>query len=114
MADVKQPENATVPTRKYVPFTHTFEDPWARDSAEDGQTVSLTFRFAKPTKTQLQRLQEKAVKNSSQAARNLLLDIIHADDKQRFMESMEEYPGITASFATAILKGVGISAELGN
>lgn len=114
MSDVKQPENAAAFPRKFVPFTHSFEDPWAGDSAEDGQTVSLTFRFAKPTKTQLQRLQEKAVKNSGQASRNLLLDIVHPDDKQRFMESMEEYPGIATSFATAIIKGVGISAELGN
>ncbi|WP_165064451.1 hypothetical protein [Desulfovibrio sp. ZJ200] len=112
MADVKQ--NESVSSRKYVPFTHSFEDPWAGESADEGQTVSLTFRFAKPTKIQLQRLQDKAVKNSSQAARNLLLDIIHADDKERFLESMEEYPGITASFASAILKGVGISADLGN
>lgn len=113
MADAKHNESA-VSSRKYVPFTHSFEDPWAGESADEGQTVSLTFRFAKPTKIQLQRLQDKAVKNSSQAARNLLLDIIHADDKQRFMESMDEYPGITSSFVNAILKGVGISAELGN
>lgn len=111
MADVKQPESDN---RKFVPFSHSFEDPWAGDSAEDSKTVSLTFRFSKPTKTQLQRLQDKATKNSTQAARNLLLDIIHPDDKQSFLESMEEYPGITASFSTAILKGVGISADLGN
>lgn len=114
MSDVKQPEDAAVSTRKYASFTHAFEDPWAGESAEDGKTVRLTFRFAKPTKVQLQRLQDKATKNSTQAARNLLLDIIHPDDKEQFLGSAEEYPGITASFAGAILKGVGISADLGN
>ena len=29
-------------------------------------------------------------------------------------EAMEEYPGLSSTFATAILKGVGISADLGN
>ncbi|MDE5831732.1 MAG: hypothetical protein K2H64_01885 [Desulfovibrio sp.] len=100
--------------RKYVKFTHSFEDPWAGESAEDAKAVSVTFRFAKPTKTQIQRLQDKAAKNSSQASRNLLLDVIHPEEREELMEKMEEYPGIATSFATAIIRGVGISAELGN
>ena len=101
-------------TRKFVKFTHSFEDPWAGESADEAQAISLTFRFAKPTKTQIQRLQDKAAKNSSQAARNLLLDVIHPDEKEELLAKMEEYPGIATSFSTAIIKGVGISAELGN
>lgn len=100
--------------RKYVPFTHSFEDPWAGDSADEPQTVSLTFRFAKPTKAQIQRLQDKATRNPAQASKNLLLDVIHPEDRQEFTARLEEYPGIATSFATAIIKGVGISAELGN
>ena len=34
--------------------------------------------------------------------------------QQALTDAMEEYPGIATSFATAIIKGVGISAELGN
>ena len=101
-------------TRKYVKFTHSFDDPWAGEDADDAQTVSLSFRFAKPTKTQIQRLQDKAVKNSSQASRNLLLDVIHPEERAELLSKMEEYPGIATSFATAIIKGVGISSELGN
>ncbi len=100
--------------RKFVPFTHAFEDPWAGESADEAQGVSLTFRFAKPTKTQIQRLQDKATKNPAQAAKNLLFDVIHPDDRQAFTERLEEYPGIATSFASAIIKGVGISADLGN
>lgn len=100
--------------RKFVVFTHTFEDPWAGESADEAQTVSLKFRFAKPGKTQIQRLQDKATRNPAQAAKNLLLDIIHPEDRQAFTACLEEYPGIATSFATAIIKGVGISAELGN
>lgn len=101
-------------SRKYVSFSHTFADPWTGETAEDAQDVTLTFRFAKPNKTQIQRLQDKAAKNSGQASRNLVLDCVHPDDKQALSDAMEEYPGIATSFATAIIKGVGISAELGN
>ncbi len=52
--------------------------------------------------------------NAAQAAKNLLLDIVHPDDKAAFTASMEEYPGIASTFASSIIKGVGISAELGN
>ena len=100
--------------RKYVSFSHTFSDPWSGDSAEEAQDVTLSFRFAKPTKLQIQRLQDKAAKNAGQASRNLVLACVHPDDKQALTDAMEEYPGIATSFATAIIKGVGISAELGN
>lgn len=101
-------------SRKYVSFSHTFADPWTGETAEDAQDVTLTFRFAKPNKTQIQRLQDKAAKNAGQASRNLVLDCVYPDDKQALSDAMEEYPGIATSFATAIIKGVGISAELGN
>lgn len=101
-------------TRKYVTFSYTFSDPWAGDNAEDAPDVSLSFRFAKPTQTQVQRLQDKAPKNPVQASRNLLLEVVHPEDKQALAEALEEYPGIATSFATAIIRGVGISAELGN
>ncbi len=110
MSDTKSlPDN-----RKYVAFTHTFSDPWSADNAEDGADVSFTFHFAKPTKLQIQRLQDKASKNPAQAARNLILDVIRPDEKDALLEAIEEYPGIATSFSTAIIKGVGISNELGN
>ena len=99
--------------RKFVPFSHTFADPWSAENADEAQEVTLSFRFAKPSKTQIQRLQDKAAKNAAQAARNLLLDTVHPEDKNSLTESMEEYPGIATSFCTALIKGVGIS-ELGN
>ena len=105
---------STADNRKYVAFTHTFSDPWSADNAEDGKDVSFTFHFAKPGKIHIQRLQDKAGKNPAQAARNLLLDIVRADEKDALLQAMEEYPGIATSFSTAIIRGVGISNELGN
>ncbi|MFI3271941.1 MAG: hypothetical protein R3Y11_07575 [Pseudomonadota bacterium] len=102
--------------RKDVEFTHSFVDPWASQSdATDGvEEVSLTYRFAKPTKAHIQRLQNAATKNAGQASRNLLIDVVHPDDKEALLAAMEEYAGIATSFSSAIIKGVGISAELGN
>ena len=101
-------------SRKFVKFSHTFADPWAGESADDAKDVTLTYRFAKPTKTQIQRLQAKAGKNPGQASRNLVLDVVHPEDRQALLDAMEEYPGLSTTFATAIIKGVGISADLGN
>ena len=103
-----------VTSRKYVLFSHAFSDPWAGESVDDAQDVTLSFRFAKPTKTQIQRLQDKAAKNAALASRNLLLDTIHPDDKDALIQNMDDYPGIITSFSTAMLRGVGISQELGN
>lgn len=99
--------------RKYAAFTHSFHDPWAGDN-EDGGEVSLTFHFAKPTKADIKRLQDTAVKNASQAGRNLLLSIIKPEEKENLASALEDYPGIATSFSGAIVKGVGISADLGN
>ena len=63
-------------SRKFAAFSYSFSDPWAGETAEDAQDVTLSFRFAKPGKTQIQRMQDKAVKAPGQAARNLLLDVV--------------------------------------
>lgn len=99
--------------RKYAAFTHSFHDPWAGDG-EEGSEVSLTFHFAKPTKADIKRLQDTAARNASQASRNLLLSIIRPEEKENLVSALEDYPGIAASFSEAIVKGVGISADLGN
>lgn len=94
--------------RKYANFPHSFRDPW------EDKDVDMTFRFAKPTKGEIKRLQDTAGKNATQAARNLLLSTIHPDEKTQLGEVMDEYPGIASSYSTALIKAVGISADLGN
>lgn len=94
--------------RKYAAFPHSFRDPW------EGADVEMQFRFGKPTKGEIKRLQDMAGKNPSQAARNLLLDTVHPEDKEKLTEAMENYPGIATSYSTALIKAVGISADLGN
>ena len=96
------------PNLKYAPFTHTFRDPW-----EDAD-VELTFHFAKPSKAQVKRLQDTAGRNAAQASRTLLLDTVKPEEKADLTAKMDAYPGIATSFSTALIKGVGISADLGN
>jgi hypothetical protein len=102
------PTSVPAADRGYAPFTHSFRDPW-KDA-----DVELKFRFAKPSRTQIKRLSDMAGKNSMQAARDLLLGTVHPDDKDGLLSALEEYPGTAISFSTALIRTVGISADLGN
>lgn len=98
--------------RRFAPFKHTFSDPWAEE--EDKREVEMSFRFAKPTKTQIKRLQDTASRNATQASRDLVLGTVHPEDREAFLSAVEEYPGLVTSFSTALIKAVGITADLGN
>ena len=94
--------------RKYATFNHSFRDPW------EDEDVELSFRFAKPTRVQIKRLSDTAGRNSMQASRDLLLATIHPKDKDQLLAMLEDYPGLGTSYSTALIKAVGISADLGN
>ena len=93
--------------KKYARFEHNFVDAW------EGTEKEFSFRFAKPTKTQIKMMQKTAVKDAAQAAQNLLVNIIHPDEKEALLSAADEYPGLITSFAGGIIKAVGI-ADLGN
>jgi hypothetical protein len=103
------PDKAPAPDgRKYAAFPHSFRDPW------EDVDVEMNFRFAKPTKTQVKRLTDTASRNPMQASRDLLIGTIHPEEKENLLAKLEEYPGIATSYSTALIKAVGISADLGN
>lgn len=93
--------------KKYATFSHTFTDEWA------GKEVELAFRFSKPTLLLIKAMQKQAPRDSARAARNLLVNTIHPDDKAEFLTAAEEYPGVMTSFGSAVVKAVGIG-EVGN
>lgn len=93
--------------RKYAEFSLTFTDAWEK------KEVDFTFRFAKPGKMLIKQMQKTAPRDSAQAARNLLVNIIHPEEKAIFMAACEEYPGLMTSFSGAIIKAVGIG-DVGN
>ena len=95
-------------TRKYVTIPLSFRDIW------EDKDVELAFRFAKPTKFEIKRLQDTAPKNSAQAAYNILLSTIHPEDKDALLAAMDDYPGIITSYSTALIKAVGLTADAGN
>lgn len=94
--------------RKYAKIPLTFRDLWEETDVE------LEFRFAKPTKLEIKRLQDTAVKNSAQAARNILLSTVHPEDKEALLVALDDYPGIATSYSTALIKAVGLTADVGN
>lgn len=94
--------------KKYIELNLTFNDAWA-----DNQETTLIFRFCKPTKADITRFQATAAKNNTNAMRELLLAVIHEEDKQTFIDALEEYPGILITFTNPILSSVGVSADLG-
>ena len=95
-------------SRKYARVAHSFHDLW------EEKDVEVSFRFAKPTRVQIKRLQDTASRNASQASRDLLASTIHPDEKDELLARLEEYPGLATSYSTALIKAVGISADLGN
>lgn len=94
--------------RKYVPIPLTFRDIW------EERDVELNYRFAKPTKMEIKRLQDTATRNGAQAARNILISTVHPEDKDALMTAMDDYPGIAMSYSTALIKAVGLTADAGN
>ena len=105
--DTAPADSSTPESRKYVSFDHSWTDPWT------GDEVSVAYRFAKPTPAQIKRMQATASKNAPAAARNLILDVIHAEDREAFQRESENYPGLVTTMAGALIKSVGL-ADLGN
>lgn len=101
-----EPESAA--PKKYAEIKHSFRDLW------EDEDVDLCFRFSKPTRIDIKRLTDTAGRNPAQAARELLISTIHPEDKDALLAKLEEYPGLATSYSTALIKGVGISADLGN
>lgn len=106
-----EPDVITFEGRKFVRFTHTFTDHFL---PEEMSEVSISFHFSKPTEPQIKRLQNTAGRDSSGAARNLLISTVLPDQRDRLKSTLEEYVGLATTFSTALIKSVGISADLGN
>lgn len=95
------------PGRAYAAFEHSWTDRWADTE------VSVSYRFAKPSPTHIKRLQSTAARNPAQASRALILDVIHPDDREKFLGDADRYPGLVTTMSTALIKAVGLG-DLGN
>ncbi|WP_164561584.1 hypothetical protein [Nitratidesulfovibrio vulgaris] len=100
-------DTPTPETGGYATFEHSWTDRWADTE------VSVSYRFRRPTPTHIKRMQATAHRNPAQAARALILDVIHPDDKPTFQSDAETYPGIVTTMSAALIKAVGLG-DLGN
>lgn len=100
-------EGAAPSGRAYAAFEHSWTDRWADTE------VAVSYRFAKPSPTHIKRLQSTAARNPAQASRALILDVIHPEDRERFLADADRYPGLVTTMSTALIKAVGLG-DLGN
>jgi hypothetical protein len=90
--------------KQYLPLEADFEN-WT------GESVTLTFRFAKPTKMQIERTNKEVQKNKvDRGFKNLLVSLVHPDEKDKFLEATDEYPGLVTSLSDAIYAKLGYAS----
>jgi hypothetical protein len=93
--------------RIYKEISHTWHDLWKEAD------ISVSYRFARPTVSELKRMQHTAAKNASAAAQQLVLDTVHPDDKEKLLAVLEEYPLLATTLSTALIESCAV-ANLGN
>lgn len=97
---------------RYAACSHTFTDPWQGDENE-GLEVTVKYRLKKPSKAAIERFTKQGTKDLRNAQNNLILAIIHPDDKDKFRSDVAEYPGLLMSISEWVAKAAGF-ASLGN
>ena len=95
-------------TVKYIEISHAWVDPW-----DDNQEVSCKYQFRKPSRSEINRFNKEVAKSASVAQNNLLMNIVHDEDRDRLKTDLEEYPGLLMSLAAWVLKACGFG-DLGN
>ena len=88
---------------EYAVVSYSFNDIWQNEEVE------VSYRFARPTMAMIKRMQAGAVKNPAAASRDICLDAIHPDDKERFVAECEKYPLIATSIGGRLVKACGLS-----
>ena len=82
---------------------------------DDSEEKEFAYYFKRPAIASYDRyLKSAAQQGIVKASKVFMLDCVTEESRDALIADMEEYPGIATSFATAIIRGVGISAELGN
>ncbi|MGD9809637.1 MAG: hypothetical protein AB7E76_02845 [Deferribacterales bacterium] len=98
----KKPEGKD--EKQYLPLEASFEN-WAEE------TIEVTFRFAKPSKAKIEHTNAAIQKDKgTKAIRNFLVGLIHPDESEKFIEYLDEYPGLVQSFSDAIYRKLGFQS----
>ena len=88
---------------KYIELKAEFDDFYE-------QPVSKSFKFSKPTTSQVERTNKALQKSPGAASKNLLLWIVHPDQKDEFARTVDEYPGVAQTFVDEIYRRMGYAS----
>ena len=94
--------------KKYAAFSHAWFDPW------ENEEISREYRLAKPERADVNRFNKEVQKSASTAQQNLVVSLIHPDDKAACLADLERWPGLFLTLASGLLKASGLSGDLGN
>ncbi|WP_338669774.1 hypothetical protein [Pseudodesulfovibrio methanolicus] len=100
-------EKETPKATEYVELKHEFFD---RFKDKD---VSFKFHFKRPSTPQVNRVQKTVLKNAGQAFRNLIVETIQPEEKDRLKTALDEYSGLASTFGGALMGSCGFG-DLGN
>lgn len=105
MNDATDTNTATEENQKqYLELEAEFED-WS------GSTKNFKFRFAKPTKTMIERTNSDVAKGKQERAyETLLVGLAHPDEKDNLKTAMQDYPGLKTSFCERIYERLGYAS----
>jgi hypothetical protein len=96
-------ENDNHENTQYISLTAEFED-------FDEKDVKRTYRFCNPGKAKIQRCQKEMIKSPDKAFRTLVLDCVHTDEREAFLDDIDKYPGLPTTFGNEILRRTGFDS----
>ena len=94
--------------KKFVTLSHTWFTPF------EDREITCAFRFTAAGRAEVSRFNKEVLKSASAAQQNLVVGVIHPEDKDGFLAEAEKYPGLMLTFSSQILKASGLAGDLGN
>ncbi len=93
--------------KRYKTLKHEFFDQFK------SKDVAISARFRRPTRPEVSRVQQQALKKADQAFHNLVMETVHPEDKEYLKASLEDYPALASTFGGALMSSCGLG-DLGN
>jgi|GEM_PF-1827369 len=94
--------------QEYTELAHNWFHPW------QNREITCAYRFRQPGQSEINRYTKEAGKGSSATAhQNLLVSIVHPEDKSRMLTDFKQYPGLPPALGNWALKASGYN-DLGN
>ncbi len=93
---------------EYTELSHTWFHPWKN------REITCAYRFREPSQAEINRYTKEAGKGSAATAHtNLLVSIVHPDNKAQMLADFKAYPGLAPALGNWALKASGFN-DLGN